>query len=310
MAATTGIARTGRGGRIRRLAALATLLGVLGAGTAAQAADPPIRVTDDRGRTLSLPRPAQRVVALLPSLTEGVCALQACDRLVGVDRFSNWPASVRALPQLGGLEDTTVERLVRLQPDLVLAAVSARALGRLESLGIPVLALEPKTMADTRRVLEVLAQALGKPGEGERLWTRIDQDVADAAARVPAALRGQTVYAEVASAPYAASAGSFVGELLARMQLGNVVPATMGPFPKLNPEFVLRAQPGIVMATARAVAEMPQRPGWSALRALQAGRSCGFAPQDYEMLVRPGPRLAEAAGLVADCLVRLEQRRP
>ena len=84
----------------------------------------------------------------------------------------------------------------------------------------------------------------------------------------------------------------------------------MGPFPKLNPEFVLRAQPAIVMATARAVAEMPGRPGWSALKALQAGRSCGFAEARYEILVRPGPRLAEAAGLIADCLVTLDGRKP
>lgn len=269
-----------------------------------------VTVTDDRGQALTLPRPAQRIVSLLPSLTEGLCALDACGRLVGVDRFSNWPAQVRQLPQLGGLEDTTIERLVRLQPDLVVAAVSARALGRLQALGIPVLALEPKSLADTRRVLEVLAQAVGKPGEGERLWAQIDQGVSAAAARVPVALRGQAVYFEVASAPYAAGASSFVGELLTRLQLGNVVPAALGPFPKLNPEFVLRAQPAIVMASARAVAEMPARPGWSGLRALQAGRSCGFAEARYEMLVRPGPRLAEAAGVIADCLVQLDGKKP
>jgi len=269
-----------------------------------------VTVTDDRGQPLTLQRPAQRIVSLLPSLTEGLCALDACGRLVGVDRFSNWPAQVRQLPQLGGLEDTTIERLVRLQPDLVVAAVSARALGRLQALGIPVLALEPKSLADTRRVLEVLAQAVGKPGQGERLWAQIDQGVSAAAARVPVALRGQAVYFEVASAPYAAGASSFVGELLTRLQMGNVVPAALGPFPKLNPEFVLRAQPAIVMASARAVAEMPARPGWSGLRALQAGRSCGFAEARYEMLVRPGPRLAEAAGVIADCLVQLDGKKP
>lgn len=285
---------------------LAGLLAAAGLPVAAAA----ITVTDDRGQVLTLPRPAQRIVSLLPSLTEGICALDACDRLVGVDRFSNWPAQVRQLPQLGGLEDTTIERLVRLQPDLVVAAVSARALGRLQALGIPVLALEPKSLADTRRVLEVLAQALGKPGEGERLWSQIDQGVNAAAARVPAAMRGQAVYFEVASAPYAAGASSFVGELLTRLQLGNVVPAALGPFPKLNPEFVLRAQPGIVMAAARAVAEMPARPGWSTLKALQAGRSCGFAEARYDLLVRPGPRLAEGAGLIADCLVHIDGKKP
>ncbi len=273
----------------------------LGAGAAAQAAT----VVDDRGRTVVLPAAPQRVVSLLPSLTEAVCALQACSRLVGTDRFSNWPASVRALPKLGGLEDTQIERIVALKPDLVFAAGSSRAIDRLEALGLAVVALEPKTLQDTERVLIKVGQALGDAAAGAALWQRLQQRIGAAAARVPAGLRGQKVYFEVASAPYAAGESSFVGELLTRLGMGNVVPAAMGPFPKLNPEFVVRAQPDIVIGTARAVAEMPARPGWASLRALQAGRHCGFASEPWDTLVRPGPRLAEGAELLADCLAGL-----
>jgi iron complex transport system substrate-binding protein len=81
-----------------------------------------------------------------------------------------------------------------------------------------------------------------------------------------------------------------------------VVPAAFGPFPQLNPEYVLRAQPDVVIASAAAVAEMPRRPGWDALGALRAGRVCGLAPEPWDALVRPGPRLAEAAEAIADCL--------
>ena len=75
-------------------------------------------------------------MTLLPSHTETVCALQACDRLVGTDRWSDWPAPVRALPKLGGLDDLDVEALVRLRPDVVIAARSHRALARLRALGV------------------------------------------------------------------------------------------------------------------------------------------------------------------------------
>ena len=262
-------------------------------------------VVDDRGQTVTLARPAQRIVSLLPSLTETVCALQACDRLVGTDRFSNWPAQVLALPKLGGLEDTQIERIVSLKPDLVLAAQSARVIDRLESLGIPVLALEPKTLADTRRVLRAVALALGQPGQGDVVWAGIERQMAAAAARVPPALRGQRVYFEVSAAPYAASESSFIGQTLGRLGLGNVVPARLGPFPKLNPEFVVRAQPDLVMASAANLADMARRPGWSAITALRQQRSCGFAEARYEVLIRPGPRLAEAADLIADCLEKL-----
>ena len=264
-----------------------------------------VTLTDDRGRQVVLDRPVLRVVTLLPSLTETVCELQACDRLVGTDRYSNWPASVLALPKLGGLEDTQLERIVSLKPDLVLAAVSSRVIDRLESLGLRVLALEAKSLPETRRVINTVAAALGKPGQGEQLWAQIERRIGAAAARVPPALHGQRVYFEVSSAPYAAGESSFVGEVLARLGLGNVVPAALGPFPKLNPEFVVRAQPDLVMASERNLAEMPKRPGWSAISALQRQRSCGFAETRYEILIRPGPRLAEAAELIADCLVKL-----
>ena len=266
-----------------------------------------ITVQDDRGRSVTLPAPPLRIVSLLPSLTETVCALQACNRLVGTDRFSTWPASAAALPKLGGLEDTQVERLVALKPDLVLLAGSSRAIDRLEGLGLRVLALEPKNLQDTERVILRVAPALGAAPAGAALGRAMQTRIDTAALRVPAALRGRTVYFEVASAPYAAGASSFIGETLARLGLNNVVPAALGPFPKLNPEFVVRAQPELIMATARAVAEMPGRPGWAALPALRDGRHCGFAPERWELLVRPGPRLAEAAEAMADCLVALDR---
>ena len=78
---------------------------------------------------LAVAAPPQRIVSLVPGLTESVCALGACARLVGTDRYSNWPASVAALPKLGGLDDAQVERIAALKPDLVLIAPSARARG-------------------------------------------------------------------------------------------------------------------------------------------------------------------------------------
>ena len=288
---------------LKGLLAVAALLASL-------AAPAQTTVVDDRGRSVTLARIPQRIVSLLPSLTESVCELGACTRLVGTDRFSNWPGSVRALPKLGGLEDAQIERIVALKPDLVLLAVSARATDRLEALGLPVLALEPRNWSDTRRTVERLAQVLGTPLAGAALLARTEERIDAAAARVPPALRGRKVYFEVAATPYAAGEASFIGELLARLGLVNVVPAAMGPFPQLNPEYVIRAQPALVMASATALAEMPQRPGWRNLQALQQRQTCGFAAETFDTLVRPGPRLADAAEAIAGCLAALGTIRP
>jgi iron complex transport system substrate-binding protein len=264
-----------------------------------------LAVRDDRGVTVKLERAPHRIISLLPSLTETVCALGACDRLVGTDRFSNWPDSVASLPKLGGIEDAQIERIVALKPDVVLASTSARVTDRLESLGVKVVALESRDRADVKRTLALLAQMLGAEKKAEQVWADIQREVGAAAARVPAALRGKRVYFEVDATPYGAGPTSFIGETLTALGLGNAIPPELGPFPKLNPEFVVRAQPDIVMAAKASVADMPKRPGWDTLRALRDGRSCGFPSMKYELIIRPGPRMGEAAGALADCLQRL-----
>ena len=83
------------------------------------------------------------------------------------------------------------------------------------------------------------------------------------------------------------------------------MPASLGAFPQLNPEFVLRAKPQLVVATEAALAEMPARPGWAQLAALREGRTCGLDPSAWDTLVRSGPRLADAAEAIAQCLQRV-----
>jgi iron complex transport system substrate-binding protein len=286
-------------------ALLAGLALVLAAPVQAQ-----LEARDDRGVTVQLAAPPQRIVSLLPSATESVCALGACARLVGTDRFSNWPASVRALPKLGGLEDAQIERIAALRPDLVIVASAARVVDRLEALGMRVVVLESRDHADVKRCLTTIARLLGTPAQAEQVWAAIEAETRAAAARVPPAWRGRRVYFEVDSTPYAAGASSFIGETLARLGLVNALPAELGPFPKLNPETLLRLQPDIVMADRVALASMPSRPGWAVLQALRDGRSCGFPGPRYELLLRPGPRMGEAAGVIADCLVALAARAP
>lgn len=260
-----------------------------------------MQVTDDRGVALDLPQPPARIVTLLPSLTEVVCELGACERLVGVDNYSNWPPSVRKLPRLGGLEDANIEAIVALKPDLVLMGYSSRSMGRLESLGIKVMSLEPENLPDLRRVWGQVGEALAA-NNAQQLWERLQAGVDAAARSLPAPLRGTTVYFEVNSGPYAASEASFIGELLARIGAANVVPGLLGPFPKLNPEFVVRADPQVIMISDRNAQALKDRPGWDRIRAVRAGRVCMFTPEQGDMLVRPGPRMAAAAGLMVDCL--------
>jgi iron complex transport system substrate-binding protein len=260
-----------------------------------------LQVTDDRGVVVSLPQSPQRIVSLLPSLTETVCELGQCHRLVGVDRYSNHPASVRALPKAGGGIDPNIEAIVALKPDVVLMATSSRGVQRLEALGLKVLAMEPKSSADAQRVMGKLGQMLEVP-DAQRIWRAIDAGVMAAAQSLPPGARSLRVYYEVSAGGYAAGTQSFIGEMMTRLGVQNVVTPDLGPFPRINPEYVVRANPDLIMIGARNVQGMAQRPGWNGMKALREQRVCVFTAEESDVLVRPGPRMAEAARVMARCI--------
>ena len=270
------------------------------------------QITDARGVQVSLAQPPQRIVSLLPSLTESLCALDGCKRLVGVDRYSNWPAHVKTVPVVGGGLDPNVEAIIALKPDLVLVSTASRAVARLEALGLKVVALEPRTHAEARVVMQKIGTLLQlPPAQGaDKVWAAIEADMQRAADSVPVAMRGQRVYFEASRGPFAAGEHSFIGETLTRLHMRNVIEARLGPFPRINPEYVVKADPDLLMAGERSwKSDVPEYPGWAQMRAVKAGAICQFTPDQSDVLVRPGPRMAEAAHILARCLQGLAQKQ-
>ena len=273
-------------------------------GLVAMAGAQALQVTDDRGVTVTLAQPPQRIVSMLPSLTESVCAMYQCQRLVAVDRYSNYPEMVQRLPKMGGGMDPNIEAIVAARPDVVLVSSSSRSATRLEALGLKVVALETKSHADVRRVLHTLGILFGVPDDvgATRLWRVIDSSLSAAAQSLSPQAKNTRVYFEVSRGPYAAGESSFIGETLKRLGVKNVVPAALGPFPKLNPEFVVRANPDLIMIGNRSMQAMVPYPGWNSIKAVKTQRICVFNAADSDVVVRPGPRMAEAARIMAKCL--------
>lgn len=285
---------------------------VAAAGLVAGAQVQAAQITDARGVQVSLAQPPQRIVSLLPSLTESLCALDACKRLVGVDRYSNWPAHVKTVPVVGGGLDPNVEAIIALKPDLVLVSTASRAVARLEALGLKVVALEPRTHAEARVVMQKIGTLLQlPPAQGaDKVWAAIEADMQRAADSVPLAMRGQRVYFEASRGPFAAGEHSFIGETLTRLHMRNVIDAKLGPFPRINPEYVVKADPDLLMAGERSwKSDVPEYPGWAQMRAVKQGAVCRFTPDQSDVLVRPGPRMAEAAHIMAQCLQRVAAKQ-
>lgn len=274
--------------------------------TAATAAAP-IVLIDGAHHAHTFERPPQRIASLLPSLTETVCALQACDRLVVIDRYSNWPPTLARVPKAGGLEDADVEQIVRAHPDVVLLAHAPNLEERLRSLGLVVFELDTETYADIGRNISTLGALLGVPERAARLNRKIEHSVEVIAFAARNRLRGRSplVYFEVDPTPYGAGPESFIGELLRLAGARNIISPDLGPFPKLNPEYVVRANPDVIFVSPADAPELAQRPGWSRIRAVREGRICSFPPAVRDTIVRPGPRVAEGLAAMSECLLRV-----
>lgn len=267
----------------------------------------PAIVVDDSAQWLSFALPAKRIVSLLPSVTETICALQACDRLVGVDRYSNWPETASNLPQIGGPVDANIEAIVALKPDLVIMRSRNRAMARLQELGVRVMALDAHRHADMRRHMESVASAVGQAGAGELLWQQLELRIQLIRDRVPAAWRGRRVYLELHGGNAAAGQDSFMGEVLTKLGFVNIVPAHLGAYPKMSPEYVVRANPDLlIIADSAATRPVHQRPGWSQMQAVRHNQVCALSGDAYDLLMRAGPRLDLAAEEILNCVLALD----
>jgi iron complex transport system substrate-binding protein len=291
----------------RRLMTLLGLAALIGAAGPIAFADGPIVLRDAAQHELRLEHMPQRIITLLPSLTETVCALHECARLIATDRYSDWPDSVKTLPKTGGLDDAQIELIVSLKADVVILAHAARVTDRLRELGVPTFDVETHTYADISRTVSAIGNLLGVPNQAVSLNRDIERSVASVAESAKHGLHGRTplIYYEVDSGPYAAGPQSFIGEMLARLGARNILTPDLGPFPKLNPEYVVRHNPDVIFVAPKEAPNLDHRPGWDQIRAVKEKRICSFAPEVRDTIVRAGPRVAEGLQAMADCLSRV-----
>lgn len=268
----------------------------------ALATEYPVTVIDDLQREVTLLQEPQRVISMVPSHTELVCALGLCERLVAVDDFSNHPAQVDALPHLGSAFSPDLEALVALAPDLVLVDEYSGLAEPLAALGIAVYAGTPQSYDDLFSTFATVGRLLDREDAAALLSGRVRGTV-EAVAALTATRERVDVYYEIDATPYSVGPDGFLGTLIAKAGGATIVPAAFGDFPQLDPEFVVASDPDvIVLADApfgETLATLRRRPGWAGLAAIASGRVVELSQEQVDLLNRAGPRVGEAVRLLA-----------
>jgi iron complex transport system substrate-binding protein len=316
------------GARLRAPIVVVALLGILGSAcsatptpspsvtvpaspTATPVASPyPESITDDTGRAVTIASRPERIVSLAPSNTEIVCALGACDRLVGVTDFDDYPAQVTALPKVVISATVDVEKVVAARPDLILAAGNGltpdTVIAQLRGLGYPVLTLYPQSLDGVYADIRMVGAALDAVRSATETVAGMQARVAAVVQAVAGASRPRTFY-EVSvyqGTIYTAGKGSFLASLI---ELAGGDPVTgdarstaigLEDLVAADPQLILLGDasydPSLTDAKT-ALQTIAKRPGWGGMTAAETGRVVPFL--EDEVTTRPGPRIVD--GLVA-----------
>jgi len=277
------------------------------ASTSPSAVAYPLTLTDDAGRQVTLPAEPERIVSLAPSNTEIVCALDACDRLVGVTDFDDYPAEVADIADVVIFAVVDIELVVDGDPDLILAAgnelTPSAVITELTDLGYPVLVLYPESLDEVLENIELIGEAINARDQAAALTAEMEDRVQAVTEAVGGATRPRTFY-EVGvfeGAIYTAGEDSFLASVI-RVAGGD--PITGDPLTtSIALEDLLVAEPELILlgdaaydpsVTPEAVAA---RQGWGAISAVQKGRVMVMLADP--VITRPGPRIVDGLEALA-----------
>lgn len=267
-----------------------------------------ISVLDDLGRTVVLPKAPARIVSLAPSITETLFALGLDSSIVGVTEFCDFPERARSKQQIGGIMNPNMERIVALNPDLVVMSVSGNArsdFDKLVELKTTVFVTNPKSVEGIFKSIVDLGIVTGTQGEAEILVRQLQakRDSLVASARAKPKLR--VLFFLSLSPVIAAGPGSFLDELLSLANAWNVAGAAPTAYPMLSREEILRLRPHVLLATSDIVQSIDQiasaYPEWKSLEAVRAQH---LAVIDANIVTRPGPRIIEGLKSLIDAIHR------
>jgi iron complex transport system substrate-binding protein len=271
-----------------------------------------LEVVDDAGRRVVLARPAARIVSLAPHVTELLYAAGAGARVVGAVAFSDHPPEAQRLPRVGDTHALDLERIVALDPDLVVAWRSgspAAQLDVLAALGIPVYWSEPRTLDAIGDAIERLGTLAGT--------TAAAQAAAGAYRERLAALRARHrdrapvgVFHQILDQPLMTVNGRHMISQVVALCGGRNVFADLGPLAaQVAVEAVLEADPEVIGTAGEGGPRDAGLGAWLAWPRLTAVARGNLYVVEHELISRSVPRILDGVERICAALDAARARR-
>lgn len=271
-----------------------------------------VSVRDDNGNTVTLERPARRVVTLAPHVTEMVFEAGGGSRIVGVVDYSDYPAAARSIPRVGSNRQIDIERLIALKPDLLVVWLHGnveRQLEPLRRLGIPLFYSEPNRLEAIPDTVSKLGQLLGTEAQAQRAASALRARL-DALKEKYAGRPKVRVFYQVWDRPlYTLNGQHIVSDVIRTCGGENVFSRLATTAPVVDVEAVLQENPEAVISGNRPHQDATGLELWKKYPALLATQRGNLFVVESDLLVRPGPRIIAGAAAVCERLELARSRR-
>ncbi|MFQ6127692.1 MAG: ABC transporter substrate-binding protein [Thermoplasmata archaeon] len=253
-----------------------------------------ILVTDDFGRSVTVPQPVERIVSLAPSNTEILFALGLDDRVVGVDQASDYPSEALDKTVVGGyFGGYNLEVITILDPQLILASSinDEQLIGGLENRSFAVIVLDASNISGVFRDIELVGKITETSSEAERLIANLTKRVENVTnLTLDQSVYTPKVYIELDNNLWTYGPGSFGDDLVELAGGDNIAGDLDSPYVKLDEEYIVSSAPEVIISVFTPIDEIKSRPAWSDIPAIQNDR---VYPIDGDLISRPGPRIVE-----------------
>jgi iron complex transport system substrate-binding protein len=253
-------------------------------------------VHDQLGRAVNVPEQPARIVTLAASLTEIVFALEQGQRLVGVEQFSDYPEAARVLPKVGSYISPNVERIMALRPDLVLAIKDGNpyhSVARLEGLGLPVYAVDPRNLQGVIATVVEIGALLGVEDRARQLAADLSRRQERLRVLTAGLSHRPRVFFQIGTTPIVAvGSHTFLDELITTAGAVNLTAGKI-PYPRFSQEQVVALRPEVIVITSmtRGEAFDKVKEGWRRWPSLPAVRDNRIFLVDSDLVDRPAPRI-------------------
>jgi iron complex transport system substrate-binding protein len=286
------------------------LMTFLAACLSASAAHAAISVKDDAGNTVTLQKPALRVISLAPHVTELLFAAGGGSHVVGVVSYSDFPEEAKKIQQIGSNRELDLERIIALKPDLVVVwrhGSSERQIDVVKQLGVPMFHSEPKKLEDIADNVAKLGQLMGTDTVAAPAAAELRKKLASLRARYANRPVVRSFYQVWDKPLYTLNGQHIVSDALHLCGGENIFARLAVTAPVVSVEGVLQENPEAIFATAE------KNYGgvslWKPYPTLLAVRNDNLFTIDGNLLNRSGPRMIAGAEQLCEKLEIARQHR-